>query len=57
MPAWTRTDGAFRSNTPEKPGKEADEKLDRLKSWLGRHMRTTRLTDMLIEVDNDITVH
>jgi hypothetical protein len=26
----------------------------RLKSWLGRHMRTTRLTDMLIEVDNDI---
>jgi hypothetical protein len=41
-------------DTPEKPGKEADEKLDRLKSWLGRHMRTTRLTDMLIEVDNDI---
>ena len=57
MPAWTRTDGAFRSIPPEKPGKEADEKLDRLKSWLGRHMRTTRLTDMLIEVDNDITVH
>ena len=41
-------------DNPEKPGKEADEKLDRLKSWLGRHMRTTRLTDMLIEVDNDI---
>jgi hypothetical protein len=41
-------------DTPEKPGKEADENLDRLKSWLGRHMRTTRLTDMLIEVDNDI---
>src|SRR5215472_10260477 len=28
-------------DTPEKPGKEADAKLDRLKSWLGRHMRTT----------------
>jgi hypothetical protein len=41
-------------NSPEKPGKEADEKLDRLKSWLGRHMRTTHLTDTLIEVDNDI---
>jgi Domain of unknown function (DUF4158)/Tn3 transposase DDE domain len=41
-------------DSPEKPGKEADEQLDRLKSWLGRHMRTTRLTDMLIEVDNDI---
>jgi hypothetical protein len=40
--------------TPEKLSKEANERLERLKSWLGRHMRTTRLTDLLIEVDNDI---
>jgi TnpA family transposase len=42
------------SDTPEKLSEEAEERLDRLKNWLGRDMRTTRLTDMLIEVDNDI---
>jgi TnpA family transposase len=42
------------SDTAEKLSKEAEERLGHLKSWLGRHMRTTRLTDMLIEVDNDI---
>ena len=34
-------------DTPQKPGREADEKLDRLKSWLGRHMRTTGQTDYI----------
>src|ERR1700693_317623 len=43
-------------DTPEKPGKEADEKLARLKSWLGRHMRTTRLTDAHIVGRADRTI-
>jgi TnpA family transposase len=42
------------TDVTEKLSTEETEKLDRLKNWLGRHMRTTRLTDMLIEVDNNI---
>jgi len=38
----------------EKLTKEESEALDRLKAWLRRHMRTIRLPDLLIEVDNDI---
>src|SRR5580700_3011512 len=54
MPAWTRTDGAFRSIPLRSPARKRTKNWTGLKSWLGRHMRTTRLTDMLIEVDNDI---
>lgn len=33
---------------------EKQEKLERLKSWLARNMRTIKLPDLLIEVDNDL---
>jgi hypothetical protein len=57
MPVWMRTDCCLSVDNPEKPGKEADEKLDRLKSWLGRHMRTTRLTGHADRGRQRYTVH
>ena len=40
------------------PGEQLDEatqgRLDHLKQWLARHMRSTRLPELLIEVDNEL---
>jgi hypothetical protein len=33
---------------------EAQERLGELRQWLTKHMRTVRLPDLLIEVDNDL---
>ncbi len=33
---------------------EAEAKLDKLKDWLAKHMRNTKLPELLIEVDNDL---
>jgi len=38
----------------EKLSVEGQAKLDRLKSWLSLHMRTIKLADLLVEVDNDL---
>jgi TnpA family transposase len=38
----------------EKLDAEAQARLDGLKGWLTKRMRTTRLPDLLIEVDNDL---
>jgi len=40
------------------PGEELDSSkavaLDSLKAWIGKHIRTIKLPDLLIEVDNDL---
>lgn len=38
----------------EKLDKGTDERLKPLKDWLGQHIRTIKLPDLLIEVDNDL---
>ena len=38
----------------DKLSKEDQAKLDKLKTWLSSHMRTIKLPDLLIEVDNDL---
>jgi TnpA family transposase len=38
----------------EKLDEEAQSKLDHLKSWLSKHMRSIKLPELLIEVDNDL---
>jgi len=38
----------------EKLSKEDQTKLDKLRSWLSSKMRTIKLPDLLIEVDNDL---
>ena len=42
------------TDTTEKLDHEAQARLERLKDWLTVHMRTVRLPDLLIEVDNDL---
>jgi TnpA family transposase len=42
------------TDTTEKLDPEAQSRLDRLKDWLTVHLRTIRLPDLLIEVDNDL---
>jgi TnpA family transposase len=42
------------SDVTEKLDAEAQARLDGLKRWLAQRMRTTRLPDLLIEVDNDL---
>jgi hypothetical protein len=42
------------TDAAEKLGAEAQAGLERPKGWLARRMRTTRLPDLLIEVDNDL---
>lgn len=41
-------------DTAEKLNDEEQSRLDRLKNWLGEDMRSIRLPDLLIEVDNDL---
>ena len=38
----------------EKLSLEDQIKLDKLKDWLSSHMRTIKLADLLVEVDNDL---
>ena len=38
----------------EKLSREDQVKLDKLKSWLSSNMRTIKLADLLIEIDNDL---
>ncbi|MBS0287100.1 MAG: Tn3 family transposase [Proteobacteria bacterium] len=40
----------------EKLSVEKEKSLDTLKSWLKRHMRSIKLPQLLIEVDNDLNV-
>ncbi|MGB1257894.1 MAG: Tn3 family transposase [Thiolinea sp.] len=47
--AWKIT-----SDPNEKLDKGTDERLKPLKDWLGQHIRTIKLPDLLIEVDNDL---
>jgi TnpA family transposase len=48
-------DGWHLSTDPaETPDAEAQTRLSDLKKWLTKHMRTIRLPDLLIEVDNDL---
>ena len=48
-------DGWRLSTDPsEKLEEEAEQKLDYLKKWLSSRMRTTRLPELLIEVDNEL---
>jgi TnpA family transposase len=42
------------ADTAEKPDPESQQRLGALKDWLTRRMRTARLPDLLIEVDNDL---
>ncbi|MBD3776851.1 MAG: Tn3 family transposase [Thiotrichales bacterium] len=38
----------------EKLEKGTDKRLEPLKDWLGKHIRTVKLPDLLIEVDNEL---
>ncbi len=42
------------SDPGEKLDSGTDDRLDPLKAWLGKHIRTIKLPDLLIEVDNDL---
>lgn len=42
------------TDASEKLTAREQQNLDRLKDWLARHMRSIRLPDLLIEVDNDL---
>lgn len=42
------------TDTTEPLDPEVQSRLDRLKNWLTVHLRTIRLPDLLIEVDNDL---
>jgi TnpA family transposase len=42
------------SDATEKLDAESEARLDGLKGWLAQRMRTARLPDLLIEVDNDL---
>ena len=42
------------SDPGEKLDRGTDDRLDPLKAWLGKHIRTIKLPDLLIEVDNDL---
>lgn len=48
-------DGWHLSTDPaEKPTSDEEQRLHRLREWLGKNMRATRLPDLLIEVDNEL---
>jgi TnpA family transposase/predicted transcriptional regulator len=42
------------TDATEAPDAEAQARLGELRRWLAEHMRTVRLPDLLIEVDNDL---
>ncbi len=42
------------ADTTEKLDDESQGSLDQLKTWLSKHMRTIRLPELLIEVDNEL---
>jgi hypothetical protein len=42
------------SDPTEKLDDGTDKSLNPLKEWLGEHIRTIKLPDLLIEVDNDL---
>ncbi len=42
------------SDPSEKLDSGTDSRLDSLNAWLGKHMRTIKLPDLLIEVDNEL---
>ena len=42
------------SDPGEKLDSGTDNRLDSLKAWLGQHIRTIKLSDLLIEVDNEV---
>jgi TnpA family transposase len=42
------------SDPKEKLDDGTDSRLDALKAWLGQHIRTIKLPDLLIDVDNDL---
>ena len=53
--AKVEADGWRLSTDPtEKLDPQAEDKLDQLKSWLKKQMRSTRLPELLIEVDNEL---
>lgn len=53
--AQVDTEGWKISSDPgEKLDSGTDNRLDSLKSWLGQHIRTIKLPDLLIEVDNEL---
>lgn len=53
--ARVEADGWRLSTDPtEKLDPQAEDKLDQLKSWLKKQMRSTRLPELLIEVDNEL---
>jgi TnpA family transposase len=53
--ARVEADGWRLSTDPtEKLDSQAEDKLDQLKSWLKKQMRSTRLPELLIEVDNEL---
>lgn len=52
--AVDRSGWQLSSDPAEKLDAAAQERLDRLKQWLARHMRSIRLPELLIEVDNEL---
>ena len=44
----------FNTNCGRYPDPEEQQALERLTSWMGAHMRSIRLPDLLIEVDNEL---
>ena len=42
------------SDPGEKLDSGTDSRLDPLKAWLGQHIRTIKLPDLVIEVDNEL---
>jgi TnpA family transposase len=53
--ARVEADGWQLSTDPtEKLSLQEEDKLDQLKSWLDKHMRSIRLPELLIEVDNEL---
>ena len=42
------------SDVAERRSPEEQQALERLTSWMGAHMRSIRLPDLLIEVDNEL---
>ena len=42
------------SDVAERRSPEEQQALERLTSWVGAHMRSIRLPDLLIEVDNEL---
>ncbi len=45
---------ALSSDPAEKSGEAAEQRLAELRAWLSEHLRTIKLADLLIEVDNEL---